>query len=320
MRRRDFIALASGAVAWPLTARAQRPKLATIGVLVVANPEPFWSQLREALRGLGYIEGQNIVFEFRSAEGKPNLLPNLAAELVQLKVDIIVASQTPAVLAAKQTTSEIPIVMAPAGDPVATGLVASLARPGGNVTGLSTMVPDLAAKMVELIREVLAPAQRVAVLANVADPFTKPFLLQIELAGRAAQIEIRPIMVAGIEEYDAAFSAMMREIVDAVIVQPSLPSKRAVDLSLKNRLPALSFGQWFAGEGGLMSYSGTASAEERGRQIAAYVDKILKGTKPADIPVEQPTKFELVINLRTAKVLGLTIPPSLLARADEVIE
>jgi putative tryptophan/tyrosine transport system substrate-binding protein len=316
--RRQFISALGGAAAWPLAAQAQQPKLARIGVLIPANPEPFSSEFRAGLREHGYIEGQNIAFEFRSADGKPNLLRELAAELVRLKVDIIVASQTPAVTAARQATTEIPVVMAPAGDPVGTGLISSLARPGGNITGLSSTTAELGAKTLELIREVLPSTRRVAVLANAADPFSRSFIELIEDGGRTLGIAIQTIRVRGVEEFDAAFAAMDKERADAVIVQPSLPRKPALDLALKHRLPAVGPTPLFPREGGLMSYAGNQN--DTYRRAALYIDRILKGAKPADLPVEQPTKYELVINLKTAKALGLEVPAAVLARADEVIE
>jgi putative ABC transport system substrate-binding protein len=318
MKRRAFITLVGGAAAWPVAARAQRPKLPRLGVLIPANPEPFWSVFREGLREYGYVAGQNIQFEFRSADGKPGLLPSLAAEIVRLKVDIFVASQTPAVIAAKQATTEIPIVMAGAGDPVGTGLVASLARPGGNVTGLSGTTAELGGKLLELLRELLPSTQRVAVLANASDPFTKVFVEQIEQGGRTLGIAIQTIRVAGVEEFAAAFAAMKDARADALIVQPSLPRKPAIDLALRHRLPPISPTPLFPSEGGLMSYSANQSTLYR--RAAYYIDRILKGAKPADLPVEQPTKYDLVINLKTAKALGIDVPPILLARADEVIE
>lgn len=319
MQRRKFITLVGGAaVTWPLAARAQQTKVPRLGVLLVGSREPFSREFWEGLRELGYIDGQNIQIEFRSAEGKLNLLPELAAELVRLKVDIIIASETPSVQAAKRATNEIPIIMAPSGDPVGTGLIASLARPGGNVTGLSAAAAELAGKSLELIREILPSARRVAALADPTNPFTKPFLEQIQLAGRTMGIEIEVVIVRGTEEFDAAFAEMERNRMDAVIVQPTLPRARIVDLVQKHRLPAVSGNRAFADAGGLMSYAG--SLVDRYRNAAPYVDKILKGAKPADLPVQQPTKFELVINLKAARALGLTVPPSLLTRADEVIE
>jgi putative ABC transport system substrate-binding protein len=321
MKRRAFITLLGGAAAtWPFAARAQQPVMPTIGALVIGNtdPEEFWRVFRQGLRDLGYVEGQNIRFEFRSAEGQANRLPELAAELVRLKVDVIVTWFTPPTQAAKQATRQIPIVMADAGDPVGMGLVASLARPGGNVTGIAGMTAELSGKCIELIREMLPAARRVTALANATDPFSKPFLEQVQLGGEATGTTINPIKISSREEFEAAFAAMEKERPDAVIVQPSLPSKRAAELALKHRVPAVSVPRRFAEEGGLMSYSPRIA--DLYRKAAVYVDKILKGAQPADLPLEQPTIFELVINLKTAKALGLTVPPIFLARADELIE
>jgi putative tryptophan/tyrosine transport system substrate-binding protein len=309
--------LLGAGVVWPLAARAQLSKPPRIGVLVPSNPEPFWTEFRAGLREHGYIEGQNITFEFRSADGKPNLLRALADELVRLKVDIIVASQTPAVTAARQATTEIPIVMT-AGDPVGTGLISSLARPGGNITGLSLTATETGAKTLELIRDVLPSTRRVAVLANAPDPFSRPFVEQIEQGGRALGIATQTIKVSSVEEFDAAFAAMDKERADAVIVQPSLPRKPALDLALKHRLPPIGGNRLFSEDGGLLSYS--ANQNDIFRRMAFYIDRILKGAKPADLPVEQPTRYELVINLKAAKALGITVPDTVLARADEVIE
>ena len=322
LKRRDVIALVgAAATAWPLAARAQHPaKLSVIGALVIGNtdPEQFWREFRQGLRDLGYVEGQNIRFEFRSAQGDARRLPELAAELVRLKVDVIVTWFTPTAVAARQATRDIPIVMAETGDPIGTGLVASLPRPGGNVTGIASVTAELAGKSVQLIRDMLPSARRVIALANVTDPFSKPFLEQIELGGAATGTTIRAIRISNDEEFESAFAAMEKDRPDAVIVQPSLPSKRAAELALKQRVPAVSVPRWFAEQGGLMSYS--AKYVELFRKAAVYVDKILKGAHPADLPVEQPTHFELVINMKTANALGLTVPPALLARADEVIE
>jgi putative ABC transport system substrate-binding protein len=321
MKRREFITLLGGAAAaWPLAARAQQPKVPTIGALVIGNadPEEFWREFRQGLRDLGYVEGQNVRFEFRSAEGQVERVPELAAELVHLKVDVIVTWFTPTTQAAKQATSQIPIVMADAGDPVGTGLVASLPRPGGNVTGIAGVTAELSGKCIELIRELLPAARRVTALANATDPFSKPFLEKVQLAGEATGTTINPVRISSREEFEGAFAAMEKERPDAVIVQPSLPSKRAAELALKHHVPAVSVPRWFAEEGGLMSYS--ARFADLYRKAAVYVDKILKGAQPADLPVEQPTIFEMVINLRTAKALGLTIPPAFIARADKVID
>jgi putative ABC transport system substrate-binding protein len=299
--------------------RAQ-PKVPTIGALVIGNihPEQFWREFRQGLRDLGYVEGQNIRFEFRSAEGHLERLPELAAELVRLKVDIIVTWFTPTALAAKQATREIPIVMAETGDPIGTGLIASLARPGGNVTGMASVTAELAGKCVQLIREILPSARRVTALANATDPFSKPFLEQIKFGGEVTGTTINAIAVSSDEEFETAFAGIEKDRPDAVIVQPSLPTRRAADLSVKHKIPAVSVPRWFAEQGGLMSYS--AKYGELFRQAAVYVDKILKGAQPADLPVEQPTHFQLVINLKTARALGLEIPPTLLGRADEVLE
>ena len=311
----------AAAAVWPLAGRAQQPaKLPTVGALVLGStdPEQFWRDFRQGLRDLGYVEGQNIRFEFRSAQGQANRVPELAAELVRLKVDVIVTWFTPPTQAAKQATHEIPIVMADTGDPIGTGLVASLPRPGGNVTGIASVTAELAGKSVQLIRDMLPSARRVTALANATDPFSKPFLEQIKLGGEATGTTINPVNIGGSEELEAAFAAMEKDRPDAVIVQPSLPSKRAAELALKQRVPAVSVPRWFAEEGGLMSYSPRYA--DLFHKAAVYVDKILKGAHPADLPVEQPTRFELVINMKTAKALGLAIPETFVLRADEVIE
>jgi putative ABC transport system substrate-binding protein len=321
MRRREFITLIGGAgVGWSLAARGQQPKAPTVGVLVVGSPgsEQFGRLLREGMRELGYIEGQNIQYEFRSDEGKINRLPELAAELVRLKVEVIVTWFTPPALAAKQATREIPIVIALAGNPVENGLVESLDRPGGNVTGMSGVGAELASKSVELIQELLPSARRVAALANTLDPFSGPFLEQIRLGGQATGVTIDAAMIRGAEELEAAFQAMEQKRPDAIIVQASLPAKRVAELALRYRLPSVGIIRAFVEQGGLMTYS--FAEADMYRQAAIYVDKILKGAKPADLPVQQPTKFELSINLKTAKALGITVPRELLARADQVIE
>ena len=321
MDRRTFVAtLAGGLLAAPLAAEAQQPKMPTIGVLVLDAPgsEKFWRLFQEAMRELGYVDGRTVRFEFRSDRGQVDRLPSLAEEMVRLKVDLIVAWFTPAALAARHATARIPIVMAAAGDPLANGLVTDLARPGGNITGMSGVAGELAGKCVERVREMLPSAHRVAALANAPDPFSKPFLEKILLAGKATGATIDPIMIHRREELEAAFVAMETTRPDAVIVQPSLPVKRVAELALKYRIPAVSAFRPFAEDGGLMSYW-FAEAEVY-RRAAAFTDKILKGAKPGDLPVEQPTMFELVINLKTAKALGLTIPQSLLQRADQVIE
>ena len=319
MKKRDFFALLGGAAAWPLAVFAQQQaRKPILGFLIPANPEPVFGYFKEGLQKLGYIEGRNIHIEFRSAEGKPERLAGLAAELVRLKVDVLVAAQTPAITAAKQATSQIPIVMAGSGDPVGTGLIASLARPGGNITGTSGTTAELGAKILELIREAVPSVKRVAVLANATDPFTKSFLQQILLAGHTMSIEISSAMIRETGEFGAAFSDMVKRRTNAVIVQPSLQRKAAAEMALQHRLPAVSPTGAFPSEGGLMSYA--ANLPDLYRETVAYVEKILKGAKPADLPVQQPTRFDLILNLKTAKALGLSIPQSLLFRADKVIE
>jgi putative tryptophan/tyrosine transport system substrate-binding protein len=317
MRRREFIALFGAAAAWPPAARAQAP-LPKIGILAATNAETFRKLLAEALGRHGYIDGESIAIVFRSAEGKPNLLPKFAAELVQEHVDVIVAHQTPAVHAAKQATNQIPIVMAAAGDPVGTGLVASLARPGGNVTGLSGTTAELGAKTLELLRDMLPSLRRIAILANAADPFTKSFLAQTQTAAKLTHVEAHPIMLQVADDLEPVLASARKAAADAVIVQPSLRRKLAAEIALRHRLPAVAPTRSFAQDGGLMAYA--ASFADLYAEAAQYVDKILKGSKPAELPVQQPNRFELAINLKTAKALGLTVPPTLLARADEVIE
>jgi putative ABC transport system substrate-binding protein len=315
------LALTGGvAMAASLAAAAQPAKVPVIGVLVVGLPgaEKFWRLFRDNMRRLGYIDGQSVRYEFRSDQGQIARLPELAAELVRLKVDLIVTWFTPAAVAAKQATRDIPIVMATAGDPLAAGLVDSLARPGGNVTGISGMASDLAGKCVELSGELVPRAKRVAALVNAPDPFSKAFLDKIQAAGKSTGVAIEPVLIQTLAELDPAFAALAKSAPDTVIVQPSLPTQRLVDLALKHRIPAVSPSRPFVEAGGLMSYS--PDAADLYRQAANIVVKVLKGAKPADLPVEQPTHFELVINLKTAKAIGLTIPTPLFQRADEVIE
>ena len=323
MRRREFIKLLGGGVAagWPLAVPAQQAgRLPTIGILLTGNPDPelFLVGFRDALREVGYIIGQNIHLEVRTAGGVAALLPEKAAELVHLKVDVIVTSLTPTAEAAKRATSDIPIVMAAAGDPVATGLIDSLARPGANVTGISTASAEFAGKSIDLIREAIPATRRIAVLANEADPFSRPFLAQIHQGALPLGIEVDTVLARPETPLDASFAKLTKSKVDALIVQASLVRKEVFDLAIKNGLPTFSSNRQIADAGGLMSYS--ASSEEVFRLAAGYVDSILKGRKPADLPVSQPTKFELVINLKTAKALGISISPTLLALADRVIE
>jgi putative ABC transport system substrate-binding protein len=320
MRRREFLGTLGGAVAWPIVARAQQSQMKRIGALVIGNADApsFLTELREGLRDLGRIEGQNYAIELRSAEGQLGRLPQLAEELVGLKVDVIVALFTPCALAAKQATHEIPIVIL-SGDPIGTGLVQSLSLPGGNVTGLSQMGAETHAKCVELFRDMLPSARRIAVIANAADPvFAKSFLHQAHLAGSVTGSEIISKTISGPDDLEAGFANAAKEKADAVVFQASLPTKRAADLAIAHRLPAATIIRAFAEVGGLMAFG--PDAPSLNRRAATFVDKILRGEKPANIPVEQPTKFNLVINLKTAKIIGVTVPPTLISRADEVIE
>ncbi len=289
LRRRDLLALLGVAVgAWPFAGAAQQPKMPTIGVLVVQSLgwEQFLRLFKESLRKLGYVEGQTVRFELRSDQGDRSRLPELAAELVRLKVNVIVGWLTPAGTAAKQATREIPVVCAICGNPVETGLVESLARPGGNVTGVAGVGAELAGKIVELIHDMLPSAHRITVLANAPDPFSKPFVEKIQLAGKATGMTIDAMMLDGPQEVEAAFAAMAKDPPGAVIVQPTLGLERPAALALQHRLPAASIFTEFADKGGLMSY---APAEADAYASAAdYVDKILKGAKPADLPIEQP--------------------------------
>jgi putative ABC transport system substrate-binding protein len=322
VKRREFIALLGGAVvAWPRAGHTQQPAMPVIGFLAGPTAKGRASLIAAFQKGLtevGYSEGRNIVIESRWAEGQFDRLPAMANELVQRKVAVIVAFTTPAGLAAKAATSTIPIVLL-TGDPVGTGLVASLSRPGSNITGLSYMIPETHGKCVELLRDMLPSVQRVAVLGNAGDPSHKQIIEQIQLAGRATTINIDPIvMVSGVDQFDAAFAKMAQESSDAVVVHASLPPKNIADLALKYRLPVATSLRQFVEAGGLVSYGALES--DLWRRSAIFVHKILQGSRPADLPVEQPVKFELAVNLNTAKALGLAIPQTFLLRADEVIE
>jgi putative ABC transport system substrate-binding protein len=324
--RRKFLAtLGGGAVAWPLAARAQQTgKTHTIGLLSPASrsPSDLPALFDAPLAELGWIEGKNLLVERRYAENRPERLPELAAELVRLNVDVIVAAGTLGPLAAKQATSTIPIVMTASGDPLGSGLVASLARPGGNVTGMSLMAPDLGGKRLELLKELLPRLARVAVLWNAANPYPAIVFRETQAAGRTLGIEVQSLEVRGPDDFDGAFEAARKQRPDALItVEDPLTftyQKRIADFAVADQLLSLHGLRGDVVAGGLMSYG--ANIADLFRRAAGYVDKILKGAKPADLPVEQPTRFELVINLKTARALGLTIPPTLLARADEVIE
>lgn len=306
------------AASWPLAAGAQERRKVTLGLLVAGNPtiDIVLNGLREVLPAVGLVEGENLRIEARSVESAQ--LAAAAAELVRLKVDIIVTSLTPAAKAAKEATADIPIVMAAAGDPVATGLVASLARPGGNVTGVTTAGAEVAGKSLELVRELFPQARRVAVLANEVDAFTAPYLEQLRQGASRVGLEIDAVMGRPDTPQAPAFETMVARRADALLVQGSMARQETVELAVRHRLPSLGSNRSWPMSGGLMSYS--ASLANVYRQAADYIDKILKGRKPADLPVALATKFDLVVNLKAAKALGLTIPDTFLLRADEVIE
>ena len=327
MNRRAFLsALSGGLLATPLAAGAQQAgKIFRIGYLALNRTPHLQEAFRQELRDLGYVEGRNLVIEDRDAERKRERLPALAAELVALKVDVIVASGTPAALAAKQATRTLPIVVTSIADPVTSGLVTSLARPGGNLTGFSVLAPELVGKCLEQLKQAIPAVSRVAVLRHpdaTTERTDKDMLKRAEVAAQALGVRMQVLEVRGPADFDRAFSEMTRARADALAVLTSSmlfgERRRLVDLAAKHRVPAVY--PWTEGveAGGLMAYG--PDLTDLVRRAATYVDKILKGRKPGDLPVEQPTKFDLVINLKTAKTLGLTIPPSLLQRADRVIE
>jgi putative ABC transport system substrate-binding protein len=328
MRRREFIALVGGAILCPLGVRAQPQagKVPRIGFLGVTSPSDRPSLLdafRQSLRDLGWVEGRNIVIDYRYAEGRLGRLPDLAAELVRLKVDLIVSFGTQGVTAARNATETIPIVMIAVRDPVGTGLIASLARPGGNVTGVSGSPGlEIVAKQLELLKETVPEIRRVAILSNPTNPYHQLAIREVNVAARSLEVQLQLLEARGPNEFDGAFAAMAKERVGALLVLSDVifnnHQTRLADLAAKNRLPAAYGVRESVEAGGLMSY-GTSFLDLH-RRAATYVDKILKGTTPANLPVEQPTKFELVINLKAAKALGLTIPATLLSRADDVIE
>ena len=307
-------------------AEAQQPKkvprIGYLGATSASSESLRHEAFRQGIREVGYIEGQNITIEYRYAEGKLDRLPALAAELVALKVDVIVTGGPQATRPAKKATATIPIVMAFDSDPVGNGFVASLARPGGNVTGLSALSPEISGKQLELLKEIVPTLSRVAVLGNSAEPANALVLREVELAAGAFGVKLQHLDVLGPKDIETAFRAASKGRADAVLVllSPVVISHRTqlVEIALKSRLPAIYFRPEFVEDGGLMSYA--TSFADLSRRAATYVDKILKGAKPADLPVEQPTKFELVINLKTAKQIGLTIPPDVLLRADKVIK
>jgi putative ABC transport system substrate-binding protein len=327
MNRRAFTTLLGGAaVVWPIAARAQQAgKVHRIGVLetisTTLNVANFYA-LREGLRQLGYAEGQNLVIEYRSADGRDDRFPGLARELLALKVDVIVTRGTPAAKAVKNATSTVPVVMMASGDPVGVGLVTSLARPGGNITGLSAIVGELSPKRLELIKEIVPGLARIAVLANTSNDAVRRDWARIETAARSLGVQSQLLDLRESDALGPTFDDASARRADALVVVidaiTQANQQRIVDLAMKHRLPAIYSSREFVDAGGLISYG--VSYPDLYRRAATYVDKILKGTKPADLPVVQPTKFELVINLKTAKALGIEVPPSLLALADGVIE
>jgi putative ABC transport system substrate-binding protein len=319
-----IVALAIGVLTAPLAAKAQQAgKVPRIGVLAsFSEPDPRAEALKQGLRELGWIEGRNVGVEYRYANNKLEQLPNLAAELVRLKVDVIVTGGEAGIRAAREATSTIPIVMANSGDPVGTGLIASLSRPGGNMTGLSLLAPDLGGKRMELLKETVPKVSRVAVLWNPTNAVKALELKSTEVAARALGVMVTSNEVRAPTDFDRAFAAIARERSNALITLSdplTLAHRMQIGgFAVRSRLPMIAELREFAEAGGLMTYG--ASLRDLYRRSATYVDKILKGAKPADLPVEQPTQFELVINLKTAKALGLTLPQSVLIRAEEMIQ
>jgi putative ABC transport system substrate-binding protein len=324
MERRVFLAGTLTVLVAPVVLEAQQAdKIARIGVLSFGAPEPFREGFRRALVDLGYVEGRNVVIEHRWADGQTDRLPVLAAALVRANMNLIVASATPSVQAAIEATRHIPIIMAAAGDALRTGLVTNLARPGGNVTGLSLALIELAGKTVELLHEALPRATRFACVVHSDDPLHREFLDEAESSARRLGLQFRPAILGSVGELETALGSIARDRVGGVVVQPIFtvdPEVRStlVRLTLKHRLPAVSGLLRFAEAGGLVAYASEFS--DLPKRAAIYVDKILKGAAPGELPVEQPTHFQLVFNLKTAKTLGLTIPRPLLLRADHVIE
>ena len=325
MKRREFITLVGGAAAWPLAARAQQAgKVARLGWLRLGSAADFAGRveaLRTGLRELGYVEGKDIVIEFRWPE-TVDQLSEFAAELVRMNVDIIFASSSIEVGAVRQVTKTIPIVFATHADPVGVGHVASLAHPGGNITGLSMLLTDLVAKELEIFKEAVPQAMRIGVLWNPATPSHRPAMQAVEAAGEKLGVQLLMVPARTVEDFDGAFATMTRERVDGFLVVASnlSVSQRALlaELALKHRLPGMFGTRENVEAGGLMSYA--PDLRDLTRRAATYIDKILRGAKPADLPVEQATKFELMVNNKMAKAIGLTIPESFLWRADEVIE
>jgi putative tryptophan/tyrosine transport system substrate-binding protein len=324
MRRREFISLAGGVAVWPLAARSQQArKVPTVGILALGVPPPttYTQSFLQALHDLGWIDGQNIVIEFRWAS-TIDFLPKMAAELVAMEVDVIFANSSTYVEPARQATKTIPIVFANHADPVGVGHVASLAHPGGNITGVSMLLTELAAKQLEILKEAVVGATQIGVLWNPTTPSHRPALKSIVAAANKLGVHVQMVPAQTADEFDAAMSTMRQSNAEAFLDVASplsfMQRARLVESALKFGLPGMFGYRQSVEAGGLMSYA--ANNNDLFRRAAVYVDKILKGAKPADLPVEQASEYELVINLKTAKALGLTVPPSLLARANEVIE
>ena len=325
MQRREFITLLGGAAAWPLAARAQQQKVWRIGMLDTASRELNSANLAvfyKELRDFGYVEGQNLIIEYRSADGRNERLPDLVSELLRLNVDLIVVRGTPEVLAIKNATSTIPVVMSAVVDPVGLGVAASLRRPGGNITGMSSIVTELEAKRVELLKELVPGMKRMALLGDFRNSAVTMQWEEVQIAARSLGIEAQRFDVRSTADVNRAFEVAIREHVDAIRVGVdgvTRPNRRLIiDLAAMHKLPTIYAAREFADDGGLIAYA--ANYAHLYLRAASFVDKIFKGANPADIPVEQPTKFDLIVNLKTAKALGLTVPYTLLARADEVIE
>jgi putative tryptophan/tyrosine transport system substrate-binding protein len=320
MKRRSFLAaLPVVATPFALNAHAQPRAMPRIAVLALPKkPEPYWSEFRKGLRELGYVEGKNIHPDLRTGEGDAQRLEQQAADVVSARYDLIATIQTAPALIAKRATSSILIVLISAGDPVATGIVTHLARPGGNITGTSGAATQTTLKTFEILREIIPNLRRVAAIAAMADEiFGKAFLAQGQTAGKALSMEVKPFWIRADADLDSAFAEISKQRLDAAIIQPSLPLS-AGDLALKHRIPMVAANVRFADAGCIMTYS--QDLVDTCRKAAGYVDRILKGAKPADLPIQQPTKFELVMNQKTARALGMKVPEAVLARADRVIE
>ena len=324
MKRREFITLVGGAAAWPLTARAQSkiPRIGFMGNSTAALEANLLDAFREGLRELGYEDGRNIIIEYRWADGKYDHFPVLVAELIAAKVDAIVTAGTPAALAVKKATTTVPLVMVAVGDPIGTGLVPSLARPGGNLTGLSSIAPDLEGKRLQLLREVTPALSHVAMFINSLNPFHVSSMKQARDAAQTMGIKLQLHDIRKSEDLDDAFAAIRKERPDALLILADRVflhnRERIMDFANEQRLPNVNAYKELVEVGGLMSYG--PSYEDMHKRAAIYVDKILKGAKPADLPIEQPSKFTFIVNLKAAKTLGVTVPSQLLGLADQLIE